>query len=826
MLNLAEYKKKRDRVSDFLPWAALVAPGVVLNKDGSFQQTFSFRGPDLDSATQRELVSLHARVNNILKRLDSGWCLYAEAQRVYSQRYPQSKFPDPISLLTDEERKQFYQSGAHFESLYSLTLVWLTPQESEDKASKALIQRPGSKQEGGYELHLKHFRTEILRIFQLFQEILPEARLLSDDDTLTYLHSTVSTKRHFVKAPEIPMYLDALLADSPLLGGFEPRLGKAHLRTVTITGFPGSSTPGILDNLNRLNFEYRWSSRFIFLDKQEAQKELNEFRRKWFANRKSIVTVIRETITQSESVLNNSDALVKSDDVDIALQALGADHVSFGYYTATITIMDLDKNKLDKKLRAIEKTINSLGFDTITESMNAVEAWMGSLPGLVRANVRRPILSTLNLSHLLPLSAVWAGQETNHLGDPLIYCQTAGSTPFRLNLHVGDVGHTLVVGPTGSGKSILLALLAAQFRRYANSKVYFFDKDASSRILTAAVGGQFYDLAAEGSQLSFQPLAQIDNEKDRAWAAEWLYGLLENEKHTVTPDTKKVVWTALCSLASAPPAERTLSGLVQSIQDFSLRQTLQPFTLVGPFGKLFDSNQDLLINGNWQAFEMGALLNTPSVVAPTLSYLFHRIEERFNGSPTLLILDEAWLFLDSPMFAAKIREWLKTLRKFNVSVVFATQQLSDIANSSIAPAILDSCPTKIFLPNPNALEERTAKFYQDFGLNHRETETLALAQPKRQYYYKSSLGSRLFELTLGPLALAYCGASGKEDQTFCHGIQAENSSAEYFNYRWLRYKNLSDYENLYGTLIDPTKRTRDKYPNKQPGGSLHAIQQW
>jgi type IV secretion system protein VirB4 len=187
-------------------------------------------------------------------------------------------------------------------------------------------------------------------------------------------------------------------------------------------------------------------------------------------------------------------------------------------------------------------------------------------------------------------------------------------------------------------------------------------------------------------------------------------------------------------------------------------------------------------------------MNTTAAVAPTLNYLFHALEKRFDGSPTLLILDECWLFLDNPIFAAKIREWLKVLRKSNVSVIFATQSLKDILSSPVAPAIIDSCLTKIYLPNSNALDESSAKTYEAFGLNEREKEILAMATPKKHYYYRSIYGSRIFELALGKIALAYCAASSKEDQRMIKQILTEKGK-ESFNQDWLIYKNLPDIAN-------------------------------
>lgn len=804
MFNLKEYREKPDRLSDFLPWAALVAPGVILNKDGSFQKSFRFRGPDLASATKGELVAITAQINNVLKRLAGGWAIFAESQRVKSQSYPESVFPDPITLLIDEERKRFFESGYHYESYYYFTLLYLPPQETSGRFENILLERNDQKEQVSYEAHLKAFLTESDRIFLLFSELMAEAVPLSDEETLTYLHSCVSTKNHPVRVPEIPMYLDAFIADSPLVGGFEPKLGNHHLRTISILGFPGSSIPGILNNLNRLNFEYRWVTRFLPLDKEDAKAEINRYRRQWFAKRKGVASLVKETVSQSESYLMDSDALNKAQDSDEAAQEVSADYVSYGYFTATVTVWDLDPVMVEKKVRAVEKTINSLGFTVVLETLNAVDAWLGSLPGHCRANVRRPLINSLNLAHLFPLSAIWAGPKENaHLDGPvLMYTQTPDSTPFRLSIHIGDVGHTMIIGPTGAGKSVLLSILAAQFRRYDRAQVYYFDKDASSRALTAGVGGDFYDLADEGEDtLSFQPLANIEDENERAWAAEWVYDFLRGENYQVTPDTKKTIWTALCSLATSPREQRTMTGLVLLLQDRELRQALEPATINGAFGKLFDSTFDNLDYGSWQVFEMAKLMNTPAAVPPTLSYLFHKLEQRFTGAPTILILDECWLFLDNPIFAAKIREWLKVLRKANVSVVFATQSLRDVENSPVAPAIIDSCLTKIYLPNSNALDERTAKTYEAFGLNSRELEILATAVAKKHYYYKSAMGSRLFELALDEVALAYCAASSKEDQKMIKEILSIHGKDK-FNIEWLKYKKLPEVAHIYEDLVN------------------------
>jgi type IV secretion system protein VirB4 len=790
MLRLAEYQQRPTQLADWLPWAGLVAPGVVLNKDGSFQRTARFRGPDLDSATEAELVATSARLNNALRRLETGWAVFVEAARTPAAAYPRSMYPDGLSWLIDEERRAAFEAaGSHFESSYYLTLLWLPPVEAKAKATRLMVDSPNLEQVDWRE-HLTAFNGETERFRGLLEGVVPEIAWLTDAETVAYLHATVSTREHPIAVPATPFHLDALLADAPLSGGLKPRLGDQHLRVVSVRGFPTATWPGMLDDLNRLGFAYRWVTRFLFLSKSDATRELTRLRRQWFAKRKGVITLLRETIFQQESPLVDSDAANKAVDADAALQALGSDDVAFGYVTATISVMDGDATAADDKQRAVERTVQGRGFVTVAESLNSVEAWLSSLPGHVYANVRQPIVSTLNLAHLLPLSAVWAGPDRNeHLsGPPLIVTRTEGATPFRLVTHVGDVGHTLVVGPTGVGKSVLLATLVLQFRRYPGAQIFLFDKGHSARATILGLGGEHYDLGQEGS-IAFQPLAHVNDEGSRAWAAEWVAGLLVHEGVEVTPDVKGAVWSALGSLASAPPEQRTLTGLAVLLQSNQLRQALQPYVLGGPWGRLLDADHDRLGASAVQGFEMEELMHGRSAVLPVLSYLFRRLEKRFDGAPTLLVLDEAWVFLDDPAFAGRIREWLKTLRKRNVAVIFATQSLADVQRSTIAPAIIESCPSRIFLPNPQATEPQLRATYASFGLNDRQIAIIATAQPKRDYYYQSRLGNRLFDLGLGPVALAFAATGTPVDQRAIDRVVSAQGLAA-FPTAWLRERSL------------------------------------
>ena len=806
-MNLAEYRNRNSRLADFLPWVALVGAGIVLNKDGSFQRTAQFRGPDLDSAVPAELVAVASRLNNAFRRLGSGWAIFVEAQRHPSNRYPDSKFPDAASALVDAERKaDFEEACAHFESSYFLTFAWLPPAEDAARAETWLYE---GREKSGIDPReaLTGFADRTDRILRLVEAFMPECRWLDDAETLTYLHGCVSTKRHSVRVPETPIYLDALLADQPLAGGLEPRLGDQHVRILTIIGFPTATTPGLLDDLNRMAFPYRWSTRAILLDKTDATKLLTKIRRQWFAKRKSIAAILKEVMTNEASVLVDTDAANKAADADMALQELGADYAGMAYVTATVTVWDADPRAADEKLRLVEKVIQSRDFTAMTETVNAVDAWLGSLPGHVYANVRQPPISTLNLAHMIPLSAVWAGPERDEhfAAPPLLFGKTEGSTPFRLSIHVGDVGHTLIVGPTGAGKSVLLALMALQFRRYARSQVVAFDFGGSIRAAALAMGGDWHDLGGDLSDgasdsVSLQPLSRIHDVPERAWAADWLVAILIREGVTITPEVKEHLWTALTSLASAPIEERTLTGLAVLLQSNDLKQALRPYCVGGPYGRLLDAEHEYLGSASVQAFETEGLIGTGAAPA-VLAYLFHRIDDRLDGSPTLIIIDEGWLALDDDGFAGQLREWLKTLRKKNASVIFATQSLSDIDGSAIAPAIIESCQTRLLLPNERAIEPQITAIYRRFGLNDRQIEIIARAMPKRDYYCQSRRGNRLFELGLSDVALALCAASAKTDQTAIARIVAEHGRDGFLT-AWLHHRDVGWAAELVPTLAN------------------------
>jgi len=781
MLNLREFRTKAKGFADLLNYAAIIEDGIALNKDGSLMAGWAYRGEDLDSSSDTELAALSARVNSVFTRRGSGWTLHVDAVRKPAVGYALAgDFPDRTTRIIDEERRsQHRSSGAHFETRYFLVLTHLPPVDTENQFASLFIER------GCANLGHNHLRTltafkgaleEIedglsawLRLRRLRGRYVtgPDGQSFFHDELLGHLNACITGLDHPVRLPPVPMYLDSILSSQDFYGDLRPRIGRMQIRPVSIVGYPLQSHPGMLDCLHRLPLAYRWSSRFIFLDAEIAKKQIASYEKKWFGRRKSLRSLIAEQAGGTPAPVNaHADAMAS--DAQSALAEASSGAVKFGYFTSVFLIMNEDSAQADAAAREVLKAVSDAGFGARLEDVNAVEAYIGSLPGHAYANVRRPLMHTLNVADLLPLTALWPGPEFHPCphypakSSPLAYASTSGATPFRLSLHVNDVGHTLVLGPTGAGKSTLLGFLMAQHFRYANAQAFAFDKGYSAFVLCAASGGEHYDIAGEHAALSFYPLANLDQASERAWAAEWLETLVTLQGLQVRPQHRQALVRALGLLAQSD--QRTFTDLVSTLQDQELRDALTHYTLSGAMGSLLDADRDGLGSNIFQVFEMENLMSLgPRNVVPVLLYLFHRIEQRLQGQPTLIVIDEAWLMLLNELFEAKIRDWLKTLRKSNAAVVFATHSPTDILNSRIASAIVESCPTKIVLPNPDAANPALAPAYAALGLSSKQIDIIAAAIPKRHYYYTSPLGRRLFDLDLGDVALSFVGAGSKSD---------------------------------------------------------------
>lgn len=795
MLYLGGYRRRQPELADALPWAYAVKPGVMLNKDGALQCTLTYRGPDLDSATFPALVQMAANVNNVIRRLGAGWASFAEDARIATTDYPDAVWPHAVAALLDEERRAVFTQGTHFEDEYYLSLVYQTPTTRQAWLKRVLYENLPEDDDAGFWDVVGYFAEQVGQITGLLSDVFPAVEPLDDAATWTYLHSCVSTKRHPVAVPAPPLYADVHLADQPFTAGIRPMLGPAdarvYLRTATIIGFPAESFPCMLAHLSQLPVAYRLMWRFLPFDAAQARKEAEKVQSRWLKKRKKWRALLIEAATGRETTQVDDYAEEQAADARGAVALASSEEVRFGQSTCTITVMDRDPQRAADKLTLCERAINNQGFTTIREELGAVGAWFSSHPGNTYANVRRPVLHSLHFARMFPgTTAVWAGPKWDSPAGQrcIVQATSAGGTPFRESLHVGDVGDVFLVGPKGAGKSFWLALHATQFLRRRHEgepapQVHFLDKDFSAQVITAALGGQQYILGDE-DHMVFQPLADIDDEQERLWAMEWVTGLFANERVLLDAYQGEQLWTALGALARVPRPQRTLTGLAAFVQNTALRQVLHKYTVGGPCGTLLDADHDTYDDGFWWWYELSTLMRMPSIIAPVLTCLFHKLQRRLTGAPSVIVIDEGWVFLDHPVFASQIREWLKTLRKLNASVWFATQSIMDNETSLIGDVIFQECATKIFLANAAAHSPKVRAWYERWGLNERQIETIATMVPKRHYYFANVLGSRCYELESGPIQQALFSAASAEERPTLLKLMQEHPSD--FAVHWLR----------------------------------------
>ncbi len=815
---------KREKIHEFgfdryLQYSAIIEPGVVNKqpeimklKNGSYMIGFYYQGPDLESASVAEVEHLSKMFNNAIKRLDENWMIYQVICRSLSSEYPTGYFDEPTNRLIDAERYfQFTQEGKHYETFPFLFLTYLPPKHSQKGVLKALgdwIMGVTDSDEMNYierdVKHIKEVSENFLMSFSQMMRFRPLSYTESNDELLHALNMIMNQENRPCRLPDPPDNLDCWLSRDVENGEMFVYDNKPTA-ILSVDGFPPSSRPGILSNIEKLPIDITWSTRFIVTDQHYARGKISMDRKKWHQK----IYPFMAHIMNNPNAPADQNAIRMVNELDEALANVEQGLVIYGHYTSTVIVRAEDEDELKRKIRDVSKMFERLGFSTRVEKRNALEALLGSFPGHGRENVRKPFLHSLNYADFAPLTNSWAGSEFCPCPPPnyppnspaLLQAASVGTTPFRFNLHVDDVGHTLIMGPTGSGKSTLLASIASQFERYNGAQIFVFDKGRSMYALTAACSDAVhYDLGHLKDSGGLCPLAELDTEEDLAWAFNYLETLLElqlesNKADVVGSGDRNLMRQAVRNLArtTRTSAQRSLTNLLSTLQSPKIRDLMTFYQTGSTAGAFLDGKSNDIEFKSMVTFEIEDLMTYGSHVRlPVLLYLFRQIEKRLTGRPSLLIIDEAWLAIGEPVFAKKIKEWLKVLRKANCAVVLATQEVGDIADSPITGALVESCPTRIFLPNPDAKTERSRELYRKtFGLNDTQIDLIANAVRKSQYYYTSPLGQRLFGLGLGGVALSFVGAGAKEDIARITALR--NEHGDEWPYHWLMERGFPRY---------------------------------
>lgn len=818
-----EFREKRSGFPDMLRYDRPLKNGIMLGKGGELICTYRYRGPDIDCSSINERAYLRTRTASTIVSMKPGWMIHVTALRYESMGYPdEGYFPDQVTLAIDEERRQQYSSeGSHHENEYFITFTYLPDTIYLNKLKEFAYDTDKSSNvsdDKAQEKIIEHFERTLLDYVSSIEGGLSDklTRLVPKkkhdtltnrgiwyDEQMSYIHECISGIRQPIRLPSsvIACGADYIMGSYEYFGGIKPRIGNNGIRVIAVETLPEEGTSfAMLDVLNKLPIQYRWTTRWIARDQEKVKAEVSRIRSKW---RQKIHGFIAE-FTGKKTGAINTDALAMSLDAEAVLNDINGGLVAYGNWTSTIVLFHEDIQYLDTLAIYTLKQIRNCGFTGRIEEVNSNEAYLGSLPGHGYENVRMPMIHSLNVADLLPLSSTWQGQSENKCEfykkfypanvsvPPLMFGTSTGGTPYMVVLHNGDIGHTFMAGPTGSGKSTKLAMLANSHFRYPRAKVYAFDKGESLLASCLGSGGYHYsfmDDDAINGDIGFAPFAHINRLSERTWATDYVLDLLMLNNITTTMDLRDEIRRAINVMSKMPAELRTFTTLATIVQTTTIRQVLNFYESEGAQGILNKKSDNFKLN-HFNVFEIEKLMDqSQEHFIPVLLYIFRIIERNLDGSPTMIIFDEGWLALQFEVFIEKLKEWLKVLRKANALVVFATQEIQDVANSPIASTIFSACQTKILLPNSEANSEENMKLYKNIGLTEREVELLTYATPKRDYFFKSPAGRRMYQMELGPIALAFVGVSGIDDRKTIKQLYRTHGSK--WVDHWLRLRDIN-----------------------------------
>ena len=515
---------------------------------------------------------------------------------------------------------------------------------------------------------------------------------------------------------------------------------------VSIKDYPAYTAPGMLDNLLRLPHELTMTESFAFIDRQIADERIGLALRRLRA-------ASDETTTLREGLLGAKDDLTG-----------GA--AAYGEHHLTVHVRAMTLAALDAAVADVQASLADIGAVAVREDLNLESAFWGQFPGNADFIARKALVSTANLSGLISLHGFPIGVPAGGpWGEPITVLETTSSTPYFFNLHSGDLGNFTLIGPSGSGKTVVLNFLIAQAQKFY-PRTFFFDKDRGAEIFIRAIGGH-YDVLRPGTPTGFNPLQLPENATNQAFLRQWLSQILTPAGGQLTADENAIISSAVDANFSQPAEYRQLRYLVELLAGGArpvrgdLASRLAPWYGAGEHAWLFDNPTDQLnLDTRTAGFDMTALLDNPALRTPAMMYLFHRVDERLDGSPSMIVIDEGWKALDDDVFVHRLKDWMKTIRKRNGVVGFATQSASDAIESKIAATIIEQSATQLFMSNPKA---QASDYCGGFGLTAHELDLVrSLPEHLRCVLIKQGGNSVVARLDMGNMPDAITVLSGRE----------------------------------------------------------------
>ena len=786
--------------SDKLPYKCFVDDGIIYHEDAqfTFQKSYWFDGIDFESIDDNITHSAVEYLNILFAGMQTGWVLSVNNIRMRDNGYldtTKNHFDNELLQTLDREREYFFTKQANiFKSVTVLTLTHTAQNKSMRrigewfKTTNKVATPPKT-----FDLTLADFKLQINQLTKLMDRVI-KLRPMTDDETVSYLNCLISGKWINFKLPT-KTYVDLrfLLGDD-YISGLEPKIGDKHVRIIAIDNyFPDESEPLMLERLNTLGFEFRWNTRFFFLTKLEAQKNIDYISD---LHEQNISGIKGAAMSGSgmESRKYNRGAEYLFEEAEEARASTMISNLNYGKYSCNIVLHHEDENEVKRRCEIVITTLEEMGFKTRNETINSEEAFLSTIDGNIYKNKRRSLISTENLADLLPISGFWHGLD-NHpsqlypeKSNSMFMVDCNGYQRFKGNLFSHDMGHTLIIGRNGAGKSTLANFLISSHMRYQNAQFFGLDNKHSMLPLTYGVNGAHYDLGIDNT--SFQPLADIDTIRGYDFAVDWLGTLCEVNHVDVTTDISKAIRGILDNLSVQDREYRTMENLCHYAQGCASQQladVIQLYTGTTTMQALIlGDNQDRISLNNFNVFELSELINKgEKALVPVLKYIFYKIMGKLDGRPTLILIEEAWMAFNSPAFSKQLDEWLKTLRKLNVYIVMVTLQIGEILNSPIKTTLLTQCATRLYTPNPDLDSQEVYDTYKEFGLNNKQIEILKNAKMKSEYYISNNDGDRLFNLDMTYFDIARCFLSktSKDDIMMAKKLKAQNN--DNFVNKWL-----------------------------------------
>ena len=716
-LGAAAWSAKEAKVGDRLPYARLIDENTVLLRDGSVMSAIQVPGL-LFETEDSDALNAHAATREVMLRstLDARFVMYHHVIRRRVEVELDAEFPDALSRHIDARWKQRLAGGSLFINDQFVTLIRRPARGKTglpERLSK-MFSRRGQEELEADPRDIRSLKAAITGLVASLQNY--GAAVLGDyqapgsanggtnSEMLELLSALYNGEMRPVRRPSPETDIGHMLPYRRASFGLDAMelRGSSAPDFAAILGlkdYPEATSPGLLDNLLRLPFEMVVTESYAPNERTTAKERID-------------LALRRSRSVDEEAAAERAEMLSARD-------ALGNGAVGFGDHHLTVLVREATLPRLDDAMASCAAALADTGAIAVREDTNLEPAFWAQFPGNEEYIVRRALISSANMAGFGSFHGFALGQASgNHWGDAVTLLETTSATPFFFNFHHGDLGNFSVIGPSGSGKTVVMNFLAAQAQKF-KPRTILFDKDRGAELFIRGIGGR-YDRIAPGAPTGFNPLSLPDSPANRAFLRDWLAVLLKAdgpEEFATISAAVDATYANAASLRRLRHFKELLAG-TRRPEPGDLADRLAAWIGEGEHSWLFDNAQDRLdLTTRVLGFDMTALLENPRLRTPTMMYLFHRIDERLDGQPTMILIDEGWKALDDEVFAARIRDWLKTLRKRNALVGFATQSARDALDSRISTALVEQTATMVFMPNSRA---RPEDYCDGFGLTEHE----------------------------------------------------------------------------------------------------------